>query len=172
MAPISIPLFMTGLLTTSLLGFAVKPFLRWIRSRIPIPDISEAISVNAEWKDVYSHPDESGFWIGIAERVVMFAALFLSSWEFLGIWVGFKVASKWEAWNHMGYVPDVPDESVTPLRWARARRIWAAQGYATFVVGTAANGIVAALGAAIAKNTNGWLDPLFAIGKQISTLTS
>jgi hypothetical protein len=162
--PVSLTMISIGLSVTLLVGLAVKPFLRFIRQRIPIPDISTNVQVNSEWKDVYAHPDESGFWVGQFERLVLYFALLGSSWELVGIWVGFKVASKWEAWNHMGYVPERPaDDEVSPLAWAKARRIWAAQGYATFIVGTATNGLLAAFGVALARNEYGWLGTAGAI---------
>jgi hypothetical protein len=80
----------------------------------------------------------------------LFWALAEHSWEAVGIWVVFKVAAKWEARNHLAYVPDTV-EGVSDLEWAAARRVWAAREYATFVVGTAANLVLAAAGVWIGK---------------------
>jgi hypothetical protein len=148
--------FIAGFLVTFGLGFLVKPFLAWLRSQIVIPRISTDPAIEGFWRELSGHPDVSGMWVGIFERTILFGALYMESWEAVGIWLVFKVAAKWEAWNHMGYVPDIPDiaNSVRPLEWAFARRIWAAQGYATFVVGTAANVLLAAGGVFLAKNAD------------------
>lgn len=144
-----------GFVFTFVAGFSVRPFLRWIRALIPVPEISPDPFLVEWWGKLRAHPKWSGIWVGILERIVFFWALLLEKrWEAVGVWVAFKVAAKWEAWNHMGYVPDKPDDkgSVPSMVWAHARRVWAAQGYATFVVGTAANLLLAEIGVLIATN--------------------
>ena len=142
-----------GLAFTLLAGLGVKPFLKWLREEIPVPTISDDDDLNRLWREVQKHPEASGTWVGVFERIVLFWAVWAGSWEAVGIWLAFKLAAKWEAWNQMGFVPDNPtfEPSVAPLRWAAARRVWAAQGYATFVVGTATNLLLAATGASITK---------------------
>lgn len=141
-----------GFAFTFTAGLGVKPFLAWLRDRIVVPSISGNDEVSQLWRDLQRHPD-AGTWVGIFERIILFGAVLAGSWEAVGIWLAFKLAAKWEAWNHMGFVPDDPthDHAVAPLRWASARRVWAAQGYATLVVGTATNLLLAAFGASIAK---------------------
>jgi len=143
--------WVSGFLLTSLVGyFAVAPFLDWIRGRLPLPSLPSSNTIEIAWKALTHHPKASGDWVGIAERIVLFWALSETSWEAVGIWIVFKVAAKWEARNHLAYVPEkvsgVPD-----LEWAAARRVWAAREYATFVVGTAANLLLAAGGVWIGR---------------------
>jgi hypothetical protein len=133
------------LVTMSLGQVGVRRLLDRIRGQIFLPPISDDPAIQTRWAWVIEHPNPSGNWIGAFERVVLFGALAAGSWEAVGVWFGFKVASKWEAWSHMGFVPE-EIKDVDPLRFATARRVWAAQGYATFVVGTAANLILAWLG--------------------------
>jgi hypothetical protein len=143
-----------GLAVTLVAGLAVKPFLAWLRAEIVVPDISDDDpDLNRRWREVQEHPEVSGKWIGTFERIVLFGAFFVGSWEAVGIWLAFKLAAKWESRNHMGFVPDNPTfhECVHPLRWAAARRVWSAREYATFVVGTATNLLLAAAGALIAN---------------------
>jgi hypothetical protein len=142
-----------GLSLTLLAGMAVKPFLDCLRRRIVVPAISEDTEIAELWSQLQEHPTASGTWVGIFERIVLFGAVLAGSWEAVGVWLAFKLAAKWEAWDHMGFVPDdpAPGKNVAPLKWAAARRVWAAQGYATFVVGTAANLLLAAVGASIAE---------------------
>jgi hypothetical protein len=143
--------WVSGFLLTTLVGYyAVAPFLEWIRGRLPLPSLPSKDSIDAAWNALTSHPKASGDWVGIAERIVLFWALAEHSWEAVGIWVVFKVAAKWEARNHLAYVPDTV-EGVSDLEWAAARRVWAAREYATFVVGTAANLVLAAAGVWIGK---------------------
>jgi hypothetical protein len=159
-----------GLAFTLLVGLLVKPLLAGMRRSFKMKRFSKNPEIRRRWKQLTKHPDPSGDWVGWVERIYFFFAIGFGSWEALGIWLVFKVASKWEAWNQMGFVPDNPngysDETnaipsagsppqppaVTPLEWARARRIWAAMGYGTFVVGTAVNLFVAVLGVLISLN--------------------
>jgi hypothetical protein len=150
-----------GFLFTMLIGALVTPrFIRFLRKQIPVPTISEIQPTQAAWIELTTRGDVSGKWIGHLERILLFFALFLDAEEAataIGVWLAFKVAAKWEAWNHMGYVPDAPAVGVDPLRFALARRIWAAQGYGTFVMGTGLNFIIAAVGVALAHCGRSWL---------------
>ena len=132
-----------------------------LRDQFRIPKISSDPEIQKNWKKLHKHPDPSGIWVGHAERIYFFFALAAHSWEAVGIWLVFKLGAKWEAWNHMGFVPEEPDkgrapanpdDSVRPLQWARARRIWAAMGYGTFVVGTALNLFISGIGVAVASS--------------------
>ena len=141
-----------GFLLTSVVGyFGVPRFLEWIRERLRPPDLASRDAINTAWSALTQHPKASGDWVGICERVIFFWALYDTRWEAVGIWIAFKVAAKWEARNHLAYVPEVV-EGVPPLDWAAARRIWAAREYATFVVGTAANLLLAAAGVLIGRH--------------------
>ena len=141
---------------TVIAGTSVAPFLRWLRKKINVPTISSDKELEGAWKELRRHPEPSGTWVGIFERILFFMFLYLDNWAAIGIWMAFKVAAKWEARNHIGYLPDSPDMSntVPPMKWARARRVWAAQEYATFVVGTAWNLLFAWVGVLFAR-----LDP-------------
>lgn len=45
--------------------------------------------------------------LGCIERVLFFAAFLATRWEFVGVWLGLKVASRWSEWKRSGctYVP-------------------------------------------------------------------
>jgi hypothetical protein len=151
-----LPPLLFGFTFTFFAGFLVKPIVDRLRRAITVPEISDDPELKYWWGELRKQPDISGTVIGIVERIIFFVAFYSSdkSWEAIGVWLAFKVAAKWQAWNIMGYIPDEPDRSTTvqPLRWAYARRMWAAQGYATFVVGTAISIFLAAIGAFVAKN--------------------
>lgn len=149
--------FVAGLLLTMIVGwYSVRPILARLRAKLEPPTISEDSEIQDGWVAMTSHPDSGGNWIGNVERLIFFLAMYLHGWEAIAVWLAFKVASKWEAWNHMGHVPEHIDK-VDPLRYAGARRIWAAQSYATFLVGTAMNAFIAGLGYLVARHGVGLL---------------
>lgn len=139
-------------------GLAVKPFAGRIRRGIKVPAISDNPTIETAWRTLIHHPDKSGQWVGHVERLILFGALCATEKEAVtavAAWVAFKVAAKWEAWNHMGHIPDTV-KHVEELRYATARRIWAAQGYAALVLGTSANLMLAIAGAALATHGQAW----------------
>jgi len=155
----SVTVVLGGFLITMWLGLLVKPLIERLRKQIKVPSISEDAEVEARWQLLVSQKDKSGVWIGHLERLIMFGALFLRPKEAaaaIGVFLAFKLGAKWESWNHMMHVPD-SIEGVDDLRYALARRIWAAHGYGTLVVGTGASFLAAAAGAALAHLGLKWL---------------
>jgi hypothetical protein len=128
-----------------------------------VPSISDDPTIQAAWARLIERRDEAGMWVGYLERIVFFSALLLGAREVkegvaaIGVWLAFKVAAKWESWNHMAYVPESVDGVDDRLRYALGRRIWAAHGYATFVMGTGMNFVVAAACAALTYLSWMWL---------------
>lgn len=85
---------------------AVKHLLAGLRGKIVVPKISDNdAELNKLWVQLQAHPNASGTWVGHFERVVLFGAVLVGSWEAVSVWLAFKLAAKWEAWNYMGYVP-------------------------------------------------------------------
>ncbi len=154
------PYVVVGFVFTLATGhYLVRRTLALLRDRVRVPPISPDVPTQRAWELVILHPDESGQWVGYAERIVFFVAIFMGGWEAVGVWFAFKVACKWEAWNHMGYVPDQV-RHVDPLAYAFARRTWAAQGYATFIFGTFLNVLLASIGVVIAKEMSAGVEYL------------
>jgi hypothetical protein len=141
-------------------GLGVHCLVRLVRRTIKVPPIAaDSDPAQLAWEELYMRRDTSGHWVGAVERIIFFGSLLLVPHDApvaIAAWLAFKVAAKWEAWNHMGYVPD-HIEDIPPLTLALARRIWAAQGYATLVVGTSANFLLAAAGVAFARYGRTWL---------------
>lgn len=144
----------TGFLATMLLGSLTRPFIEFVRREVKIPVISEKEEVERAWRALVETRDNSGKWVGLFERMIFFGLLlFLLPKEAapaIGIWLVFKLGAKWEAWHHMGYVPDKVDD-VPELTYALGRRIWAAHGYATLVLGTTWNFFAALIGALLIR---------------------
>jgi hypothetical protein len=139
-------------------ALGVKQLVIWLRKQIEVPSISNIPEIQSGWNDLISREDKGGQWIGHIERLALFAVMFFAPSDApaaVGVWLAFKVAAKWEAWHHMGHIPD-EIKDVDPLRLAFARRIWAAQGYATFVVGTSVSVLLAVGGAALARYGGAW----------------
>jgi hypothetical protein len=155
----AITVVLGGLLVTMWVGLFVKPFIEHLRLEIPIPSISDDLETEAKWQRLVGKGDKSGMWVGRLERLILFGALLLGAKEaasVIGVWLAFKLAAKWEAWNHMSHVPD-SIKDVDDLRYAYARRIWAAHGYGTLVLGTGANFLAAGVGAVLTRFGLAWL---------------
>ncbi len=137
-------------------------FVKFLREQIRVPPISDDPLTQTRWEKLTEKSDKSGMWVGYLERIIFFSALLLGATQAreavagIGVWLAFKVAAKWESWNHMAHVPETIN-GVDDLHLAYARRIWAAHGYATFVMGTGANFVIAAVGAAGALYARSWL---------------
>jgi hypothetical protein len=144
--------------------FAVYLILAGLRHQIKIPPISDDHTIQGPWDELTTHLNPAGNWIGYFERLIFFVVMIKGGdpWAAIGVWLVFKVAAKWEAWHHMGFVPD-EIENVLPLKLALARRRWAAQGYATFLVGTVSNLILAFGGVVIATRGNQILSYMHAL---------
>jgi hypothetical protein len=140
----------TGLTITTVGGWIVVwRILAAIRNRMPIPAISKVQDTQEKWQLLVAHPEESGKWVGVVERFVFFFGIIGATWQLIGVWLVFKLAAKWEAWSNMARIPERFD-NVNHLDLALSRRVWAAQGYCTLVVGTALNFALAWLGVIVA----------------------
>lgn len=79
---------------------------------------------------------EGGELIGAIERVLFFLAIILITPAVIGIWLAFKVASKWAEWQHIVQV----DKDDMPLT---QRREFGNYIFTRFIVGTGVNLVIA-----------------------------
>jgi len=131
-----------------------------VGERINFPDKPDEMS-----DDQYNQILEKipgGDSMGFFERFVFFIALASGAPSLVVAWLGFKVASKWDAWRNIYQVPDSLDE-VSDLDWFLIRRAFGARIYQRFVIGTAANFLAAAVGAGITRGTL-WMAECLASG--------
>ena len=74
--------------------------------------LSEVMS--EEWKEALKFPNElrrATKWLGRLERLFYFLVLWNENgFMAIGAWLGFKVASKWEAWKNMIKTPESNSE--------------------------------------------------------------
>jgi hypothetical protein len=122
-----------GFLITFLAGFTVPLILECSTEKKPESVPRTAIG---------------GFTLGILERTALYFTMMVGASQFVGIWLAFKVASKWKVWDTITKIdmksdPGPPDFEV--------RRLWGSRLYQRFVQGTLLNILYAGLGIMIAQ---------------------
>jgi hypothetical protein len=150
--------FLSGLITTYLLGCLVGTIVKKTKALIPSSPPKE--SLKDKWENLTKDSSEMftdekkriniNEVLGLFERLVFFIAFWLGRFEIVGGWLAFKVASKWEVWSNIVAFPknlkDVDD-----LDYLIARRRLGAQIFTTFLVGTLANAIAAFIGSIVGR---------------------
>lgn len=97
-------------------------------------------------------PIPGGAAMGFFERLYFFVVLAAGAPVLVGVWLAFKVASKWDAWSNIYRLPDKIEEA-DGLEWFLIRRSFGAKVYQRFAIGTAVNFLAAAIGAGIVRGT-------------------
>lgn len=144
---IAIGAVLVGLVCTLLFGLTVKPLIRRATESMSFPPPSEALA--SAWKRLVAG-DEGGAVLGHLERLLFFGAFLGGADVLVASWLGFKVASKWNAWTNVVAVPkDLP--GIDPIEYLIARRNWASHVLVTFLIGTLANMIAGYAGAVAAR---------------------
>ncbi|MEJ2191565.1 MAG: hypothetical protein P8Y39_04345 [Nitrospirota bacterium] len=149
--PAAIVYILVGHVTDGLLVFAMAwpgNFLtRWlVRIVRHVFDSKAENDINVDinlWRQL-TDTGEGGAILGALERIVFFIALTLKEGYplFIGAWLAFKVATKWEIW---GNVIQVPGDGQN----LRLRSLLGARVMMGFLVGTLTNILVAGLGVVI-----------------------
>ena len=133
-------------------------FVGWLlhdKKSLPI-DIPINIGTDeaTEWKEITWENKEGetgGKAIGWMERILTFVAVFWGEekgYILIAGWLAFKVASKWEAWQHIVQVPGSLN-NVPQLSYLKARWQWGSRLLTRFLVGTAANISLGIIGAVL-----------------------
>jgi hypothetical protein len=135
--------FIVGLTTTIILGFLVKPILE---NFIPKPVKPKGLD-DLIW-DSLSERIEGGNVVGFFERVLFLIAFWLSQLPIIAVWLGFKIASKWEVWKNIIKLPDNLDD-IPPLLLFDARKRLGNSLFTRFIVGTLLNVLIGAMAAYI-----------------------
>ena len=89
-----------------------------------------------------------GCTLGNLERTAVYFALMVGAPEFIAIWLAFKVASKWKAWDIITKIDLEIDPKPPDLE---TRSLWGSHLYQRFVQGTLLNILYAGLGIMIAQ---------------------
>jgi len=144
------------LAVTILLGLGVAalgegvPYIFRIatKSMLRNPPAQADESQRQQWEELMQG-DEGGRVLGYLERLIFFGAFLAGAPLLVGVWLAFKVASKWEAWTNIIAVPKEL-QGIDTLDFLIARRRWGQHVLMTFLIGTAFNVLVAMIGAAVA----------------------
>ena len=92
-----------------------------------------------------------GSYLGWFERILFFGSAYSSKYEIIGVWLAFKVASKWESWKNVVQVPDELPEQKTDedaIDWLQAKKAFGGWNMMRFQIGVILN-IFIGVGAAI-----------------------
>jgi len=124
-----------GLLLTLFLGCFCEFFLQ------------KSVIAKARYIDVQStQTGGGGRQLGVLERLLFFASLWLGEYTIAGSWLVFKAAGKWAAWQHIARLPDEGGRQA-----AEDRIIASSQLLGRFNNGTLYNGFCAGIGVLLAK---------------------
>jgi hypothetical protein len=137
---------------TLLCGCLIKPILSRIDDAIKRPP-PHRFGCDEWEKAINNNSDRKRFsWLGQFERIFFYTALYKQSPGLIAGWLAFKLASKWEIWNHIMKVPEEfsrnPDY---PLTNFTAMNRWGSWLLERWLVGTLGNILVALLGTAVAQ---------------------
>lgn len=136
-----------GLTITVLLGFGVGRFVRHVGDSIPIPPPSGELSVH--WEKL-KNQSTGGRWIGLVERPIFFAALWISgAWPLLASWLVLKLGFYWQSANFAAFPQSSPDSKEAD--YLVAKRQLGTHNVATALVGTGANIVLALVGVAVGR---------------------
>lgn len=136
-----------GLLTVYVLGLGVGPLIKYAQQTEPLSAPTEALK--EKWAALTSG-DEGGKILGKLERLAFFGAFWIDAPIFVGAWLAFKVASKWNAWSNVISVPK-KISGIDELDYVIARRRWGSQVLMTFLIGTLSNIIIGFVGVVVGR---------------------
>jgi len=138
-----------GLVVTVLFGFGVGCLVERVsKSLLPLsPPTDEAATEWAEFGTLRA----GGFWIGLFERPIFFAAFWIQGgWPIAPSWLAYKLALYWQGANFLSFPSDPPSKE--HLGYFVKKRRLGAHYAATLLVGTAANIVLAFVGVAVGKS--------------------
>ena len=125
--------FLGAIIVVALLGFCTGPLMRWATDPIRPPD---------SWKDFLA----AGRVIGVMESFLFTLAIIVGYPIFIGAWLAFKVAAKWETWAHVVRLPEVASQDLNSSEFEiRAR--FGSWLHARFIIGVLLNIIISVIGA-------------------------
>ena len=147
---------LAALLIANLPALVVHPLFRQATHKPPPPR-----GVDAElWKQIVDRTS-AGWLIGLLERNLALAALWIGKETLIAGWFAFKLASKWEVFRDIVKVPESVD-GLTTLEWFGARSQLGSWLLARFWIGTLTNLLLGLIGALVGLSLVGplryWLN--------------
>ena len=115
------------------LGFGVGPLMNWLTG---------PVRPENGWRDFLV----AGRAVGLMESVLFTSAIIVGYPIFIGAWLAFKVAAKWETWAHVVRLPEVQSQDLNSSEFEIRARFgtWL---HTRFVVGVLLNIIISVIGA-------------------------
>lgn len=123
-----------ALLIIVLLGFAVGPVIKYLTKQIRPEDA---------WKDDIL---AAGRPIGILETIIYTLSIITGNSIFIGGWLVFKVAAKWENWAHVVRMPELKTLDLNSTEFEN-RAKFGSWLHSRFLLGVLLNIIVSIIGA-------------------------
>jgi hypothetical protein len=141
-------MFVLGIAVTYFLGTRVNsllPDLERVLDYLP----AEADAERFRQLVLKATPHE-GETLGILERLLFFATFWVGGYGFVlaGAWLAFKVASKWESWQHIDKETLIPND---PLAETTFRHAWFTHLLMRFQIGSIANILCAVAGMLVGR---------------------
>lgn len=138
-----------GLPITVVLGLFTGRVVQMVKIKPMAPEgisqkrLNESLLIGRE-------DERSASVLGFLERIIFFAAFFSNAGLVAAGWLAFKVASKWQVWEHIIQLPkEFPCED--PLERLRVRTEWGSLLLSRFLMGTLYNVFCGLAGAAVAR---------------------
>lgn len=126
--------FVGGIIVVVMLGFGVGPLLNyWTAPARPEDEPS--------WPDVRA----AGRAIGLLESLLFFVSIVVGYPVFIGAWLVFKVAAKWEAWGNIVRLPELPQANLNSDSF-RERWKFSTWLHSRSLLGTLLNVAIAGIG--------------------------
>jgi hypothetical protein len=139
---------MIGLAVAMALGFGVGPLVKMVGDSLPIE--SPTPDLEPYWAKLRDMKG-AGLWIGIIERPIFFAALWIpNGWPILSSWLVFKLAYYWQGANFTAYPIDTPSKE--QAAYMVAKRQIGTHHVATSLIGTGLDILIAFIGVAVGNS--------------------
>ncbi len=136
-----------GLAVTIFLGFGVGPLIRHVGKSLPRKEPSPETTL--QWERL-TNLKTGGCWIGFFERLIFFAALWISgAWPILSSWLVFKLALYWQGVNVGAFPGSSP--SAAEVDYLVAKRQIGVHHITKVLVGTGANIVLALIGVTVGR---------------------
>jgi hypothetical protein len=131
--------FAVGILLVIVLGFLVEPFLALTTEHL-------------KWKDTKKRKKRwvtftaAGRTIGVLEGILFFVSIVIQYPIFIGAWLVFKVAAKWETRAHIVRLDETESKDLKSEEF-ETRAMYSSWVHSRFIIGTLSNIAIAVIGA-------------------------
>ena len=129
--------FFGGLAVVIILGLGVEFFLS---------AFTDSVKKDENEEDYWVKISTAGKVIGMLESSLFYLSIIVGQTIFIGAWLAFKVAAKWETWSHIVRLPETELENLKSKSF-EVRYSFGSWLYSRFLLGTLANIAIAVISA-------------------------